>query len=702
MKTVVFDIETNGLLDKITKVYVIACVDADGKNEKVFTNQYCGDRTPDGTLEDGAKYLLQYDKIVCHNTMGFDIHVLERFFPSVWNKDEYRFKMWDTLVQSKTQHYTRPMLKGTASRHGLEYYGVMFKYPKPPVEDWSYWDAEKLHRVLVDIEINRRAYHYLNSEAAKVGLDFSTQVRRTQMAQYWYTVQEMNGWTGDKEHMEKCVEELDTMIEELRLEIEPRLPKQVKPKTAKCTWEDIRDSWEGFYRKVPSPKYDDKGKPIKEAYMPTVKFTLKNGNYDRHTAAHFGIDQDPFLSDNLVRGPYTKIEIVESKMSQHAIVKDYLLSIGWKPTQWNYQKDAAGKLTRDDKGKLIPKSPKLTEDSFESIKGDLGEKIAKYNTYNHRRRTFQNEKDDRKGWINQLREDGRIPAGAMAWATETGRCVQRNIVNVPSSAALYGAEMRRSWIASEGHTLVSVDMDSAQLRLLANYMGDYEFTRAVVDGEEFDADHNYVGTDAHTFNSRMFGLISDKDWEQAIETQDKELIGKLSKARKVGKSGIYAMLFGAGDEKFANTVGYSKASQGKAVKENYYQRLPKIRDLLDRLKGQMEQNPYGSGGYIQVAGGTWVWCGSEHKLLNYLLMGSEAVLQNQATCWVNREMKKRRLSGKMLASVHDEATFEFKIEEKEEGIKLLSEMYGASSKALGLEVLVTGTAQAGQSWLDIH
>ncbi len=702
MKEVVFDIEANALLDNISEVYVIACVDTDGSNEKVFSDLDCGDRKPDGTLEDGARYLLKYDKIIAHNVAGYDVHVLERFFPSVWNKPSYRLKLWDTLVQSKSQHYSRPMMKGTASRHGLEYYGVLFKYPKPPIENWDYWDEEKLNRCLVDVEINRRAYHYLNKEADKTGLDFTTQIRRTQMAQYWYTIQEMNGWKADVKYMKDCVTELDQMIEELRTEIEPRLPKQVKPKTVKCTWEDIRDSWDRFYRVVPSTKYDDKGKPVKCAYMPTIKFTLKNGNYDRHTAAHFGICQEPFLSGDLVRGPHTKIDIVESKMSQHAIVKDYLLSIGWKPTQWNYQKDSTGKLMRDDKGKLIPKSPKLTEDSFESIKGDLGEKIAKYNTYNHRRRTFQNEKDSEKGWINQVRTDGRVPAGAMAWATETGRGVQRNLVNVPSSAALYGAEMRRCWIAEEGHVLVSVDMDSAQLRLLANYMGDEDFTRAVVDGEEFDTEHNYVGTDAHTFNSRMFGLISDEDWELAVKTQDKELVGKLSKARKVGKSGIYAMLFGAGDEKFANTVGYSKASQGKAVKENYYQRLPKIRALLDRLKSQMEENSYGSGGYIQVAGDTWVWCGSEHKLLNYLLMGSEAVLQNQATCWVNNQMQKRRLSGKMLANIHDEQTFEFKTEERDKGIELLSEMYGAASKALGLEVLVTGAAQSGQSWLDIH
>src|SRR5690554_208137 len=501
MKTVIFEIEADNLLENITKVWVIACVDADGSNQKVFTDQACqGIVEPAGTLEDGVRHLMSYDRIIAHNLMGYDAHVLEMFFPNVW-KTNFK-KCWDTLVQSKCQHYDRPKLKGVRGNHGLEYYGVAFKYPKPPIEDWSYWDAEKLNRVLVDIEIIRKTYLYLQKEAEKTGLDFDTQIRRTQVAQYWYARQEMYGWMGDREHLKACIKELDQIIDELASEIEPNLPKQVKPKAAKCTWEDIRDKWDKFYRKVPAAKIDlDTGKVIKEAYMPTLKVFLKSGKYDKHTAAHFDIDQDPDKSNRLVRGPYTKVEIFDSKMSQHAIVKDYLLSLGWKPTQWNYQKDKEGKLERDAAGNLIKKSPKLTEDSFDSIEGEIGNKIAKYNTYVHRRRTMQNEKDESKGWLNQLREGSdRIPAGAMAWATSTGRAAQKGIVNVPSNAAWYGEQMGQTWICPEDRILISVDMDSAQLRLLANYMGDDDFTEAVLEGEEFDADHRYVGTDAHTFN----------------------------------------------------------------------------------------------------------------------------------------------------------------------------------------------------------
>jgi len=426
---VVFDIEANELLEKVSKVWLIAMKDVDGDNQRVFTDEDCqGYIEPAGTLRDGVKALLEYDKVICHNIMGYDWFILNRFFGDLWTMKTAPFrKCWDTLVQSKCQHYDRPRLKGTKSQHGLEYFGLLFKYPKPPIEDWSYFDPKKIDRVLTDIEINRRTYLYLNKEARKIGLDFTTQFRRTQAAQFWYTQQEIHGWLGDKEHMEACIEDLDQQIEELAADIEPNLPKQIKAKAPKCTWEDVRDSWDNFYRKVPRTRYDDDGKPIKPARKPTTKVFVKSGNYDRHTSNHFDIPLNPEESGRLVEAPYTKIEIFDTTMSQHDVVKQYLLSIGWQPTQWNYKKDKDGKVMKDDDGNFIVSSPKLTEDSFDSIKGDLGEKIARYNTLVHRRRTIKNESDDSKGWLNQLRDDGRISGGAMAWATSTGRAAQRGI-----------------------------------------------------------------------------------------------------------------------------------------------------------------------------------------------------------------------------------------------------------------------------------
>lgn len=149
-------------------------------------------------------------------------------------------------------------------------------------------------------------------------------------------------------------------------------------------------------------------------------------------------------------------------------------------------------------------------------------------------------------------------------------------------------------------------------------------------------------------------------------------------------------------------MGFRTAREGAAVKESFRTKLKAAGDLQDRLVKQWKANPWKRGGYIQVAGDTWVWCPSEHKLLNYLLMGSEAVVQNEAICWVNVQMMKRGLHGNQLLSIHDELTFEFPLDEEEQGVKLLSEMYEAASKRLKLDVIIDGQAQSGESWASIH
>lgn len=636
--------------------------------------------------------------------MGYDYHVLNKFWPSIWNRTTVKFKnLWDTFVQSKCQHFDRHFVAGVKSNHSLEYYGVLFGYPKPQIDDWTYWDEAKLDRVLKDIEINRKTYHYLNDEASKIELTFVEQIRRTQAAQYWYALQEQYGTFGNKALMLDYVKDLDTKIEELRESIEPNLPYQVKPNAVKCTWEELRDYWPQFFKRVPATKTDKKGAVVKPAYKPTYKITMANGDYPKAVAKYFDIPQDKKASDYMVAGAYTKVSFEPAKMSQHAVVKQYLLDSGWKPTQWNYEKGADGSFLRN-KGELIKKSPKLTEDSFDSIEGEIGNNIALYNTLVHRRRTFMNEKDSSKGWVNQLREDTqRIPAGALAWQTGTGRAAQFGIVNVPSASAVYGAPMREVWKAPEGKILISVDQDAAQIRLLANYMKDDEYTQAVLHGEEFDANHKYVGTDVHTLNAIAFGKLDPELRQKAVETQDSDLIKLVSSIRKICKNGFYALLFGAGDEKLAATVKDSGgAKAGKIMKSKFMRKLSGVETLQRSLKDQWEENSWKKGGYIEVAGNTFVWVPSEHKLLNYLLMGSEAVLQNQAICWVNAQMSRRKLNGQQLLSIHDELTFEFPEDEREEGIKLLSEMYGQASVDIGLDVIVTGTAQAGKTWLDIH
>lgn len=800
MSWAVCDIEANNLIHDVTKVWVIAGVDRYTKKRHVFTDEEIPDDNPykkyhEGSLRDGVKWLLSNDKVTFHNLMGYDWFVLNKFFPDLWNimtAPPWSDFCQDSLIQSRVQWYDRPTPKGVKGNHSLGAYGVRFKYPKPPIDDWSFWDADKLHRVMEDIEINRLTCDYLDGEAADVaemGIDFSATYRRAVNAQFWQTQQELNGWTADAEKMREHVATLDKKTAELASHIEPRLPKQIKAKAAKCTWSEsiqalneiskeynekcAEDDRMTYFKKYPKDKYvmeqnkngDWLRTLVKPTYSPTVNiFTYKTDkeyywlntltgekskswkskppalrwvtsrpnraewelveNIDKKVKGYhanicklFDLSPEDALDPKkaVVGGAFTRIEITDARMSQHAVVKSYLLNeCGWKPTEWNYKKDPDGSWAKDSTGDRIKTSPKLTEDSFDSIEGELGQYIAEYNTLVHRRRTIENYKSDEKGWLNQIREDGRLSAGATVFGTSTGRMAQYGIVNVPSGSAVFGKQMREVWIAAKGHTLVSVDMDSAQLRILANYMDDEKFTYAVMSGTERDENHKYVGTDAHTVNGIAFGLINEDEVIEARRTQDEELIDKITAGRKLAKNGIYALLFGAGDEKFANTIkAKGGAREGKMIKETYFRNMPKLKALIDSLEACWEAHQAHGGGYVQV-GDKWLWVKSKHKLLNYLLMGVEADIENEAVHIANKRFVDEgyqilnpcapSTGVKWLCSYHDEFTIECPTEQVKEVQKIVDWTYGQASRNLGIreETLVTGTSVCGQSWLDVH
>jgi hypothetical protein len=450
---------------------------------------------------------------IAHNYVGYDWYVLNKFFPKKWNRKTVPIrKCHDTFVQSKTQWYERPAMKGVKGTHGLAYYGHILGAPKPPIEDWSYWDLDKLHRCLVDVEINARTYDYLNREKKelkdKFGIDFKFQMDVAKYTQWRCTQQEMNGFKGDVKLMHKHLDTLVVDIKVLTDEVEPQLPKKVCQQNLKATWEEVRDKCKAtgvrFFTKVPATEYELKKKdgdivdaPIKKTYMPTLKWrsaawkaypkpneklgtkpkkdgtwkytktiqnwfdipedplesdTLVEGpyskcdlekmyfwEYDTHTARWFDIAQVPSESDQLVGGMYTKVYFEDVTLTQHAEVKKFLLTLGWEPDEWTRKKDVYGKFMRDSRGGFVNGSPKLTESSFVSLPEGIGQKIATYNTKMHRRRMIYNDKVDpktgelEKGWLNNIREDGRLSAGAQAFNTATGRMTQYGInITVPS------------------------------------------------------------------------------------------------------------------------------------------------------------------------------------------------------------------------------------------------------------------------------
>ena len=116
--------------------------------------------------------------------------------------------------------------------------------------------------------------------------------------------------------------------------------------------------------------------------------------------------------------------------------------------------------------------------------------------------------------------------------TITGRMSHQspNMAQIPAVYSPYGKECRALWTVNKGYKLVGVDASGLELRMLAHYMNDKDYTHEVVNG------------DIHTANQTAAGL----------ESRDK------------AKTFIYAFIYGAGSKKIGSIIGGSESRWRKS------------------------------------------------------------------------------------------------------------------------------------------
>ena len=152
-RRVLFDIETDGLLDTCTLVWIITIQDLDTNEIKTWL-PHLGDT---GWREwmDNARL------IVGHNIIGFDFLALRKIYN--WEMPQ-GCNINDTLIMSQVLNYKRFSNGG----HSLADWGEFFGQPKVEHEDWSKYSPEMRHRNISDVHLNRRVYDYLLDESKSV------------------------------------------------------------------------------------------------------------------------------------------------------------------------------------------------------------------------------------------------------------------------------------------------------------------------------------------------------------------------------------------------------------------------------------------------------------------------------------------------------------------------------------------------------
>lgn len=142
---IVFDIETDGLLDRLTKIHVFSW-SVVGSGEVHSTND----------LSTIQEVMFKATTAIGHNIVGFDIPALIKFGITT------DANIIDTLALS---WYLEPKRE----RHGLAHWGATVGVKKPEVEDWDNLTYEEYkHRCEEDVKINLEVWSILERKLKRL------------------------------------------------------------------------------------------------------------------------------------------------------------------------------------------------------------------------------------------------------------------------------------------------------------------------------------------------------------------------------------------------------------------------------------------------------------------------------------------------------------------------------------------------------
>ncbi len=266
-------------------------------------------------------------------------------------------------------------------------------------------------------------------------------------------------------------------------------------------------------------------------------------------------------------------------------------------------------------------------------------------------------------WLEAVKEDGRVHGRVISNGAVTGRMThqQPNMAQVPAGHSPYGKECRSCWTVPEGKKLVGFDASGLELRMLAHYMNDKEFTNVL------------LTEDIHTRNQMAAGL----------------------ETRPQAKTFIYAFLYGAGDAKIGSIVGGS-SHDGAELKQRFLSNTPALESLRERTIRASQR------GYLRGLDGRHLRVRSEHAALNTLLQAAGAIVMKKALVILDDYAQQWKLDYKFIGNVHDEVQSEVVEEQAEKFGWLAIECLKASGVHFKLRCPLDGEYQVGTTWAETH
>lgn len=617
MNVVIFDIEGDGLYP--SKIHVMAWKKGD---KYLTTSNYNIMRS----------VLKKADVLIGHNIIGFDIPVLERLL-----KIKIKAKLVDTLALSWYVYPNRII-------HGLDSWGEDYNIPKPKIDDWENLTYEEYaHRCIEDVKINYKLWIDIKKKLLTLYGSWKDAKRLVEYLSFKMECASYAEHSKIKLDLDLINKSITTLEEEQKQKVSQL--KEVMPKVP-------------IIAKRTKP-----AKPFKKDGTLSV-----TGSKWQHLLRSHNLPKD---YEGIIEEQTGESEANPNSPQQ---VKDWLFSLGWKPTTFKFVKE-------DDGERQIPqirKEGELCESVIRLIdKHPDIQLLEGLSVIQHRLGIFNS--------FLREQDDGYVSA-QIAGLTNTLRFKHKSpLVNLPGVDKVWGKEIRGALLAPDNYVMVGSDMVSLEDNTKRHYMYPYD--------PEYVEEMSQPGFDPHLDLALHAGAITQEElskWKQG----DKETKELLTPIRKSYKQTNYSCIYGVGGPKLARELGI-KLKEANKLREDYWKRNWSIKKLAeDTLTKTID----GEMWLFNPVSKLWYSLRYEKDIFSTLNQGTGVYCFD---CWI-REWRKDYPD--ILAQFHDEiVTVVFDDADSRNFVeKILKDAIQRVNDKLKLNIKLDVDIKFGYNYAEIH